>query len=219
MAFSRSRLTALQRDFLLEFGRSTPGFFVTGGAVLAGFLLGHRTTDDLDLFTTDPEVMSESDRSVRATAARLGASVEPLATSPEHRRYLVARDDQSVRVDVVLDRAPQFATKVAIEGVLCDSREEIFVNKLCTLVSRSEIRDLVDLFWLERDGLRVEDFLEEATKKDGGFSAATAAWLLGRLRVPRERVPEGTDAAELESFRSDLEVRLRAAAYARSTTE
>jgi hypothetical protein len=46
-----SKLTAFQKDVLDAFFRRERGFFLTGGAALAGFHLGHRTTDDLDLFT------------------------------------------------------------------------------------------------------------------------------------------------------------------------
>ena len=48
-----SKLTALQRDVLDAFFQRERGFFLTGGAALAGFHLGHRATDDLDLFTRD----------------------------------------------------------------------------------------------------------------------------------------------------------------------
>jgi len=41
-----SKLTALQKDVLDAFFQRERGFFLTGGAALAGFHLGHRTTDD-----------------------------------------------------------------------------------------------------------------------------------------------------------------------------
>jgi hypothetical protein len=41
-----SKLTALQREVLDAFFQRERGFFLTGGAALAGFHLGHRTTDD-----------------------------------------------------------------------------------------------------------------------------------------------------------------------------
>ena len=47
-----SRLSALQAEVLRAFFARERDYFLTGGAALAGFHLGHRTTDDLDLFTT-----------------------------------------------------------------------------------------------------------------------------------------------------------------------
>ena len=45
-----SQLTALQSALLDAFFRHEQRMFLTGGAALAGFHLGHRTTEDLDLF-------------------------------------------------------------------------------------------------------------------------------------------------------------------------
>ena len=57
MASSPDRLSALQYDVLSAFFRAAPvGWFLTGGAALAGFWLKHRTTEDLDLFATEGEL-------------------------------------------------------------------------------------------------------------------------------------------------------------------
>jgi len=45
-----SRLTAFQLELLDAFFRKTQDFYLTSGAALAGFHLGHRETHDLDLF-------------------------------------------------------------------------------------------------------------------------------------------------------------------------
>lgn len=47
MASSPDRLTPLQRDLLDAFFAREQGFFLTGGAALAGFYLRHRETTDL----------------------------------------------------------------------------------------------------------------------------------------------------------------------------
>ncbi len=44
-------LSALQQDVPAAFFSREHRFFLTGGAALAGFYLGHRETHDLDLFT------------------------------------------------------------------------------------------------------------------------------------------------------------------------
>jgi hypothetical protein len=55
---SIGRLSDRQLELARAFFRHQPtGYFLTGGAVLAGWELGHRTTDDLDLFTTEAAAM------------------------------------------------------------------------------------------------------------------------------------------------------------------
>ena len=98
-----SRLTDLQRRFLEAFARRSSAFFLTGGAVLAGWVLAHRRTEDLDLFTTDDQAMSESDRLVRGTAAEIGASVESIQGHPDFKRYLLRAGADSLLVDVARD--------------------------------------------------------------------------------------------------------------------
>jgi hypothetical protein len=44
--FVEPRLTHLQRDFMAAFFARTPAFYLTGGAALAEFHLGRRTTHD-----------------------------------------------------------------------------------------------------------------------------------------------------------------------------
>lgn len=50
----------------------------------------------------------------------------------------------------------QHFPKLERDGVITDSAAEIFVNKLCTLVERSEVRDLVDVMLLEKQGHQLE---------------------------------------------------------------
>jgi hypothetical protein len=114
--------------------------------------------------------------------------------------------------------------------VRVDPPEEILANKLCTLLSRSELRDLVDVYALEQAGFRVEDALPLAEKKDGGLTPAQLAWVLSQIdltSLPPGRIvlcegyglpPEETqpDAAatripsrrELLAFLDDLSKRL-----------
>lgn len=100
---------------------------------------------------------------------------------------------------------------------MIDPIEEIMTNKLTTLVSRMEERDLVDVFALERAGHRVETYLEAAMTKDGGCTPATLAWLLSQVDVPDgTRLPDGFSAEELRGWLSELVPRLRRAALPRS---
>jgi predicted nucleotidyltransferase len=211
-ASSHSRLTELQLGFLRAFMMRTSAFFLTGGAVLAGWELRHRHTDDLDLFTFDDEAMAEGDRLVRGAAAHLGAGVEALRTTPDFKRYLVRKGEEAVVIDLVRERVPALHERVTRDGIVTDSVEEIVANKICALVGRCETRDVVDLYFLERAGFRVEEYLEHAAKKDGGVTPATVAWVLSQFRITAP-LPEGLSAGDLSDFVRDLERRMRRLAH------
>jgi predicted nucleotidyltransferase component of viral defense system len=204
-----STLDKFQQEVLEEFFRREDRFFLTGGAALAGFHLGHRRTQDLDLFTTEDRI-TQGAAALAALARDLGASVEAVQTYSDFRRYLLRRGEEAVMVDLVRDTAPQlFSEKQMINGIRVDPPEEILANKLCTLLSRSEIRDLVDVRALEHAGFPMERYFETATRKDGGLTPGQLAWVLSELRIGDDACPPGgVSAAELQEYLQDLRARL-----------
>jgi hypothetical protein len=133
--------------------------------------------------------------------------------TPRFLRAVLQRGDESVVVDLVHDQAQLVSEKPERDGVRLDPANEILVNKLTTLVSRAEERDLIDVMFLERSGLRVEEALPAALAKDGGCTPATLAWVLSEISVPDGvAIPGGVSATELRAYLADLIVRLRRAA-------
>jgi predicted nucleotidyltransferase component of viral defense system len=212
---SKSQLKPLQEEILLLFFERENRFFLSGGAALAGFHLQHRTTADLDLFADSADVIDAGESALRAVAAHLGAIVKNVQTEPTIRRRLLERGNDRVMVDLVVDEAVQgYPDKLLFGAVRVDPPEEILANKLCTLLSRSEIRDVVDVYFLERAGFRVEDAIALAQRKDGGWTPATLAWLLSEIQIGDDaRIPGGIAPAQLREFIADLVRRFSRLAY------
>ena len=58
---------------------------------------------------------------------------------------MLTRGDESVVVDLVVERAPRLVSdKPSAGSIRLDPPEEIFANKLCALLGRAEVSDLVD---------------------------------------------------------------------------
>ena len=209
-----SRLTPLQRDLLEAFFQRESRFFLTGGAALAGYHLGHRETADLDLFTTT-DLLAGGRAALQAAVIAVGASMENLHTSPDFRRQLVRRGGEGVVVDLVHERAPQGEQpKMDFGAIRVDPPDEILANKLCTLLSRAEIRDLVDVLALEKAGHRAEKVLPLAMRKDGGLTPAQLAWVLSQIAIGEDaHIPGGLSVAEIRTFVADLIARLTRLAF------
>ncbi|HEY4181432.1 MAG TPA: nucleotidyl transferase AbiEii/AbiGii toxin family protein [Kofleriaceae bacterium] len=213
MDSSPSKLTLFQLETLRAFFSREQQFFLTGGAALAGFYLKHRLTDDLDLFTTDDDAFGRGRYVLEDVAASLGGRVEIRQQAPRFLRAVLVRGDDGVVVDLVRDGRQLHAEKPVIDEIRIDAADEILVNKLTTLIGRAEERDLVDVLFLERSGLRIEDALPAALDKDGGCTPAALAWVLSEISIPPElELPGGVSAAEMRTFVDDLIVRLRRAA-------
>jgi hypothetical protein len=209
-----SKLTPLQMDFLAAFFRRERRFFLTGGAALAGFHLGHRETHDLDLFTVQ-DILDEGTSEISAVARELGAAVESIQTAPDFRRFLLQRAGEGILIDLVRDRVVQLVSeKTVIDGIRIDSPEEILANKLCALLSRAEVRDLVDVHALEAAGYLVEEAIQAAARKDAGLTAAQLGWILSQIRLgPDLAPPGGISRMELQQYLDELVKRLARLAY------
>ncbi len=221
MASSSPSLTALQRDILAAFFEREGSFFLTEGAALAGYHLHHRQTADLDLFTVDDDAFGRARHVLVEVARSLGTRMETRQAAPGFERHLLTREDGAVVVDLVLEQTPQVVEdKPDRDGVRVDPPEEILANKLTTLLSRSEERDLVDLMYLEQAGYHAESALDHALAKDGGCTPAQLAFLLSEIEIPdAARLPADVAPAELRAFVDDLIVRLRRAALPASDVE
>jgi hypothetical protein len=107
--------------------------------------------------------------------------------------------------------------KAVFGAVRVDTLREIAANKICTLLSRSEIKDLVDLEALVNAGISLEQAFADARKKDGGADPATLSWVLDQISIgPDAALPGGTDPERLSAFRDGFTEKLRAMAFAQS---
>jgi hypothetical protein len=204
----------LQESVLVGFFAVERAFFLSGGAALAGFHLCHRETTDLDLFTVSPEAFERARIVLPHVVEGLGGTVTVRHDAPGFRRVVVEHERESLVVDLVRDVGPQLRDKLVFDGIVVDPMEEIFSNKLTTLVGRQEVRDLVDVLELERHGLHAEDYLADANAKDGGCTPATLAFLLRAWRIADDaKIPSGYTAEQLRTFKDDLAERLAVAAF------
>lgn len=130
-------------------------------------------------------------------------------------RLLAGRDGEIVVVDLVADPVPALEPptphRIGQRTVLVDTAREIMANKLCALLGRSELRDLVDLKALLDAGRELGPALVDAAQKDTGFSPIQLAWTVRGFPLNRVAAAEGLDPAgvdQLRDFRDRLVVQL-----------
>jgi hypothetical protein len=211
---SSPSLTPLQREILHAFFEREDAFSLTGGAALVEFYLHHRETKDLDLFAPPGADMERGELALHDAVLSLKATSTKLRDFKEFRRWLVERGTESTVVDLAVDRAPRVDQDRLHGRIRVHSLREIAANKLCTILSRGEPRDLVDLMLILGTGMELSSVLSDAIQKDAGADPATLAWILSEISIGPEAVlPAGISGAELDLFRSELEAKLRRLAH------
>ena len=211
--FDRRVISDPVLDFVRACQRRIP-CHLGGGAALAGAYLAHRMTGDIDLFVHNEEGM----RTLVGLLPAAGADAGIVVTMQRDVGHLVRAQltepaGNSVEVDVVHEPiADVEAPPPAIEGIVVESLVDLRANKLTCILSRSEPRDLVDLYFLDKAGFPPEHDLAIALQKDAGVDPGVLAWLLSQFPAePLPKMLEPLTAGELKAFRDKLAERLRGA--------
>jgi hypothetical protein len=175
------KLSALQWRILRVLSPLEPAWTLSGGGALVGFYLKHRETKDLDLFWHGRNELGDLPRKGRDLLRAEGLEVSDLQTARSFHQFRVSLGVESCIVDLVADPSEVLETPRVFDigaPIQVDTPHEILVNKLCALLGRAELRDLIDLRDLLAQGGNLDRALRDAPRKDGGFSPLTLAWVL-----------------------------------------
>ena len=181
-------LTPVQRKFLAAFSRlpDQARFYLTGGTALTEFYLGHRLSFDLDLFTSDQELILPTSYQIEELSAASGLEIAIIRRFASYVEFAIRQGDESLRVDLALDSPFRFSSPVESEiGVLVNDLQDLQADKLLAYYGRAEPRDAVDLYFILKD-ISVDRLLELAAQKDLGFDLYWFAIALNRA----ERFPD-----------------------------
>ena len=207
-SFKGDVLTPLQLE-ILEIVPDQPGYYLSGASALSGVYLQHRTSNDLDFFCSDPAVLPLVVGSITAAAHTRNWEVTRKTMYPGHERLKVTSAAASTLVDVIYEPVQQLVPpdeKPRVGSLHVDSLADLVVNKLCAVVHRSDVKDLVDLFFLDQAGQDLLSFLPAAKSKEGGINEASLAYSLQETPVDPSRLflRKTLTADELLAFRDNL---------------
>ena len=216
----QGKLSALQERILVVLSPLRPELDVDGGAALAGFHT-KAPRDARSRPVLPPPAGPRGDRQRRdAGAEGSGVGRRARAFVGECSRSSTCASIWSRRSSTSsLNPTPiaEIAQPMTIGGatILVETPHQLLVNKLCALLSRSEIRDLIDIRVLVESGADLPRALNDCPGQDAGFSPMTFAWGAQSLPLRRIAVVQGWPEPEieaLEQFRQSLVEHVMAAA-------
>ena len=115
-----------------------------------------------------------------------------------------------MEIDLIHEPAADLAPPETVEDVVMESWIDLRASKITCILSRSEPRDLVDLYFLDRAGFSPQEDLDLALRKDAGIDPGVIAWLLGQFPVePLPVVLSPLTKDELLEYRDGLRERMR----------
>ena len=160
-----SVLTPLQQQVLValfDSGLADRGYYLTGGTALSAFYLQHRYSDDLDFFTRKRGLLEEDFRHCSAILASMGIVVASQDITEDYARLFVYPGDQKdtmLKLEFARDVPAMMAPPEIQRAIVVDSFEDIAVNKVCTILSRTESKDFCDLFFILNESRYGLDYL------------------------------------------------------------
>jgi hypothetical protein len=175
-------LTDFQKTFLHLFA-SLPDqerFYLTGGTALAAYYLGHRLSFDLDLFTSEADLIVPFSYRVEQAVQNASLQVNIIRRFASFVELQVGQDENMLKIDLALDSPFRFApVELGDAGVMVNNYQDIQVDKTLAFYGRAEPRDAVDLYFLLQK-TKFEELAGLARQKDTGFDLYWFAVALNR---------------------------------------
>lgn len=156
------------QDIVFPVFKETP-FYLTRGTALSRGYYNHRYSDDLDYFVN---YHADFQRIAEVQVMKLQQIF--INTETDYKGeyfYRVFVGKERLKIEMVNDVPSHIGTLVnhAVLGVI-DSKENILANKLTAIVDRTLPKDIVDIYFLLKDGLSLRQSLLDAKSKAAGIS-------------------------------------------------
>ena len=164
------------QDKVIRLFKDTP-FYISGGTALSRGYYNHRYSDDLDYFVNDhTDFLRIAERQIN----KLGGAFNDLTVVAKDRNFVrVFVSPERLKIEIINDVPSHIASFVnhSILGII-DSKENILANKLTALIDRTLPKDIVDIYFLLKDGLDIKKALVDAESKAAGIAPLLVAKIL-----------------------------------------
>lgn len=183
------------------------GFVLAGGYAVQLHGLRRRPSDDVDLFTDEPDPVKFSEAVRRAVAAweAEGMSVTVVKQAGTFARFYVASGHTEMKVEMSHDWRADPPVILDVGPVL--SRDDAVANKMTAAFGRYFARDFIDVYSALTDGgYSRERLVELAREHDGGFDRRYFALAIrnGLQLSDMEYEMYGVSGDELAGLRATL---------------
>ena len=117
-------------------------FYLTGGAALSEFYLGHRLSFDLDFFTNQAGLVLPFSHQVEAECKNQGVTISVIRRFETFVQLMFEHEGESLKIDLAYDSPFHFQPALPSEyGVHVNDFEDLKADKVLAFFGRAEPRD------------------------------------------------------------------------------
>lgn len=205
---SRNLKTLIEDFFSLK---NWEGLYLTGGTCLAEYYFGHRLSEDMDIFTRDLNLFQEAKDFLKDRELFPHGLLNKIRETPyiAQYHYQPKQSEEVIKIDLVHDMPARVASPVRIGSVWVDDLEDILSNKMGCLVSRNEVKDYLDLYYLiPASHLMTKELIDLGLIKEGGLDPLVLAnqiHFILHAKPPSKVLLGKTDWQDLQLFYKKLQ--------------
>lgn len=167
------------QDKAIEVFKGSP-FYLTGGTVLSRVYYKHRFSDDLDYFVN---YLSDFEKLAEIQVNKLSQVFEDVEVDYRGEYfYRIFVSQRQFKIELVNDVPAHIGDLIEhpIFGLI-DSKENILTNKLTAVMDRAMPKDIVDIYFLLKDGINLKQALTDVHSKVAGVPPLYIAKILGEF--------------------------------------
>ena len=140
---------------------------MTGGTALSQFYLQHRYSEDLDFFTNQQGIIRNAIREFESALINKRIRFRITRSFDAFAECLAEFQDEVVKIDFAYD-SPYRLQEIVYQpefGVFSDNFIDIACNKLSALFDRFESKDFVDIYFIHKEKMPLDELIPLARQK------------------------------------------------------
>lgn len=177
---------------------------MTGGTALSQFYLQHRYSEDLDFFTNQQGIIRNTVYEFERALIDKGIQLRIIRSFDTFAECSAEFQDEVVKIDFAYD-SPYRLQEVVFQpefGIFSDNFIDIACNKLSALFDRFESKDFVDIYFIHKEKISLDELIPLAQQKHIGLDEY---WLARAMFTAKDivflpRMIKPVSISELQEF-------------------
>lgn len=187
---------------LSKIGILQNNFFLGGATALSEFYLQHRYSEDFDFFTSKHNIVFKTVENIEAAFKKnkIGYTIKKMYENSGEMIVKIGSD--SIKLDLNLDRPNRVESIVFNEKykIYIDNVIDMSCNKLSALLTRSDPKDFVDIYFIDNEIIKFEKLVPLAIKKHTALDKYILSQAMHNVKEI-EFLPKMIKAVEIEELK------------------